>query len=186
MKSRFSRRPSPALIVASLALFIALGGTTYALTIPRNAVGTSQIRAFGVRNADLGTRAVSSSKLGNNSVLSTKILDGQVQPQDLGTGVVRASKLGPLTVRFSTRTFGAPQTGNNGRPVSRALEVRCGPGEIAIGGGLDSNAGDDDNAGVVYTRAVIVNGISIGVRGKGFVDENKNRQFKVYAYCLAP
>jgi hypothetical protein len=184
MKSRLFRRPSPALIVSMLALFIALGGTTYALSIPHNSVGTTQIRPFGVRNSDLGSAAVSSSKLHNSSVLSSKILDGQVQPQDLGTGVVRASKLGPLSIRTASRTFGAPQAGNNGKPVSRPLEVRCAPGELAIGGGLDDNAGDNDNVGVVYTRPVLVNGISIGVHAKGFVDENKNRKFTVYAYCL--
>ena len=127
MKSRFPRRPSPALIVSMLALFIALGGTTYALTIPHNSVGTLQIRPFGVRNSDIGSRAVSTSKLGDNAVLSSKILDGQIQPPDLGTGVVRASKLGPITIRSSTRTFGAKQTAHNAKPSSRALEIRCAP-----------------------------------------------------------
>jgi hypothetical protein len=39
------RRPSPALVVALIALFVALGGTTYAATsLPENSVGTAQIK----------------------------------------------------------------------------------------------------------------------------------------------
>jgi hypothetical protein len=184
VKSRLARRPSPALIISMLALFIALGGTTYALSIPRNSVGSSQIRTGAVRVKEIHSNAVISTKLHGSSVQSPKILDGTIQPQDLGNGIVRASKLGPLFIRTAERTFGAPQAGNNGKPTSRPLEVRCAPGEIAIGGGLDDNAGDNVNAGVVYTRPVTSNGVSIGFRGKGFVDENKNVKFTVFAYCL--
>jgi hypothetical protein len=38
-------RPSPALVVSTIALLVASGGTSYAaLTLPRNSVGTRQIR----------------------------------------------------------------------------------------------------------------------------------------------
>ncbi len=54
---RTRHRPSPALVVAMLALFIALGGTTYALTIPRNSVGEPQLkdRAVSGRKVALET-----------------------------------------------------------------------------------------------------------------------------------
>ena len=46
------RRPSPALIVACVALFLALGGTSYAVTqLPRNSVGTAQLKANAVTGA---------------------------------------------------------------------------------------------------------------------------------------
>jgi hypothetical protein len=37
--------PSPAMAVALCALFVALGGASYALTIPRNCDGTTMLRA---------------------------------------------------------------------------------------------------------------------------------------------
>jgi hypothetical protein len=44
------RTPSPAMVVACLALTVALGGTTYAaVTLPRNSVGAAQ-----VKNGSLG------------------------------------------------------------------------------------------------------------------------------------
>src|SRR5215203_914282 len=47
------RRPSPALVVASVALFIALGGTGYAVTqLPRNSVGTVQVRDYSLLRRD--------------------------------------------------------------------------------------------------------------------------------------
>jgi hypothetical protein len=44
--------------MSSLALFIALGGTSYALTVPRNSVGSAQIRANAVGTSELRTGAV--------------------------------------------------------------------------------------------------------------------------------
>jgi len=52
--SRFRRcRPSPALVVASMALLIALGGTGYAATrLPRNSVTTVQVKDFSLLARD--------------------------------------------------------------------------------------------------------------------------------------
>lgn len=50
-----ARRPSPALVIALIALFVALGGTSYAAlnTLPRNSVGTAQIKNGAVTAAKL-------------------------------------------------------------------------------------------------------------------------------------
>jgi hypothetical protein len=45
---RPSRLPSPATLIAVVALIIALGGTSYAaISLPKNSVGTKQIRKGG-------------------------------------------------------------------------------------------------------------------------------------------
>src|SRR2546429_7289631 len=52
---RFSRfRPSPAMVVACLALLLALGGTGYAATqlLPRNSVTTVQVKDFSLLGRD--------------------------------------------------------------------------------------------------------------------------------------
>ena len=49
MKKRFLGRPSPAMIVALAALFVALGGTSYAaFSLPKNSVGSAQIKRGAV------------------------------------------------------------------------------------------------------------------------------------------
>lgn len=51
-KLRF--RPTPAGVIALLALFLALGGAAYAATqLPRNSVGTAQIQTGAIRIGDL-------------------------------------------------------------------------------------------------------------------------------------
>ena len=47
-------RPSPAMVVASLALLVALGGTSYAAVqaLPRNSVTTVQVKDFSLLNRD--------------------------------------------------------------------------------------------------------------------------------------
>ena len=56
-------------VVAYLALFVALGGTSYAaVNLPRNSVGTSQLRA----------NAVTSAKVRNASLLAADFKRGQI------------------------------------------------------------------------------------------------------------
>src|SRR3954468_921128 len=75
--SRAAARLSYANVVATLALFIALGGTTYAATsLPRNSVGQAQIR----------TNSVGVSELRRSAVTSTEIRDRTIRMSDIPTG----------------------------------------------------------------------------------------------------
>lgn len=70
MKKRRLRAPSPALVISVLALFVALGGTSYAaLAIPKNSVGTAQLKNNAVSGSKIKNGAVTSSKL-SSSVLA--------------------------------------------------------------------------------------------------------------------
>jgi len=52
-------RPSAALVVALLALFVALGGTGYAMTaLPKNSVGTAQVINGSLLKEDLARRTI--------------------------------------------------------------------------------------------------------------------------------
>ncbi len=69
MRRVMSLRPSPAMVVAFIALLAALGTSAYAqLTIPRNSVGNPQLK----RNA------VTSSKVRNGSLLRRDFRRGQL------------------------------------------------------------------------------------------------------------
>jgi len=62
--------PSPAMVVACLALLVALGGTSYAaIKLPRNSVGNIQLKrgavtGIKVRNNTLTGRQINESRLG--------------------------------------------------------------------------------------------------------------------------
>lgn len=76
MRKSLLRRPSPALAVAFLALLVALGGTSYAaLSVPKNSVGTKQLK----------NKAVTASKLANGVVGTAKIKNGVVTASKINT-----------------------------------------------------------------------------------------------------
>ncbi|MEX2464472.1 MAG: hypothetical protein WD428_01215, partial [Gaiellaceae bacterium] len=63
------RKPSPATVIACIALFVALGGTSVAaVTLARNSVLSKHIKNGQVKTADLGANAVNSAKVGNGSL----------------------------------------------------------------------------------------------------------------------
>lgn len=76
--SKRLRHPSPALVVACIALLVALGGTGYAtvVTVPRGSVGTPELK----RNA------VTSSKLAPNAVQTSHVLKGTLLADDFKAG----------------------------------------------------------------------------------------------------
>jgi hypothetical protein len=63
MRRFLARRPSPAMVVALVALFVALGGASYAaFKLPKNSVGTSQLK----KGAVTGAKVKSGSLLASN------------------------------------------------------------------------------------------------------------------------
>lgn len=78
MKKRLLHRPSPALVVALIALFVALGGTSYAaFKIPRNSVGTAQLKAGSVSNGKIRNGAVSAAKINPTGLTVPKAVDAK-------------------------------------------------------------------------------------------------------------
>src|SRR3990172_8385672 len=68
-----------------LALFVALGGTSYAATLPRNSVGTAQLKA----------QAVTAPKLQSNAVPSIKVQDRSLLAKDFRERQLPAGPQGP-------------------------------------------------------------------------------------------
>ncbi|MGH7877679.1 MAG: hypothetical protein ACRENM_08405 [Candidatus Dormibacteraceae bacterium] len=68
------RRPSPAMVVAVIALIASLGGTAWAAhSLGKNSVGPRQLKA----------KAVTTGKLANNAVTGAKVADGSLTGADL-------------------------------------------------------------------------------------------------------
>jgi hypothetical protein len=74
-----TRRPSPALIVAVIALIAALSGTAFAaFKLPKNSVGTAQLK----------NKAVTTGKLANNAVNGAKVANGSLTGADINVGAL--------------------------------------------------------------------------------------------------
>jgi hypothetical protein len=93
MRSRI-HRPSPAMVVACLALVFAMGGTTWAVTsLPNDSVGIAQLRTGAVTNTKIGSRAVSNAKLRAAAVSGTKIAKDAVTGGDVKNGALTGADL---------------------------------------------------------------------------------------------
>jgi hypothetical protein len=78
-------------VMSSVALFVALGGGAYALSVPKNSVGPRQLK----RNA------ITRTKIHRNAVTSSKVRDHSLKASDLASGVIplggaRAADTDPL------------------------------------------------------------------------------------------
>jgi hypothetical protein len=117
------RPPSPALVVACLALAVALSGGAYAVStaLPRNSVGPAQLKA--------------------NAVNSAKVKDRSLRAVDFATGQIPAGPQGPAGAagpQGPPGTTGVQQISStsvsNSTPV-KTFQVDCPSGKRAIAGG---------------------------------------------------
>jgi hypothetical protein len=91
-QSRFSR-PTPALIVAVVALVFALVGTGYAaFRLPAKSVGTKQLKAGAVTNTKVKNRTLTGKKI-NLSTLGTVPNAGHATLADTATTATTANAL---------------------------------------------------------------------------------------------
>lgn len=90
MKPRNLRSVSPALVVATIALVVALGGTSYAVSqLPPNSVGTKQLqnRAVTPQKLSLSTFSFIRSQRSPTSVLFAETSGGTTPTVLYGNGV---------------------------------------------------------------------------------------------------
>jgi hypothetical protein len=141
------RRPSPALVVACVALGLVLGGTSYATVAqaPRNSVGTAQLKDSAVTARKLARNAVSSAKVRNRSLLRADFAPGQLPAGPTGPRgpAGPAGPAGPPGVSAVER-LDASSANNSTSPKSAFLA--CPAGKRLIGGGARVNGGSPKTA----------------------------------------
>ncbi len=102
MNALWKHWPSPATVLASLALAIALGGTSYAaMTLPANSVGTRQIK--------------------KNAVTSLKVKNGSLLKADFKVGQIPAGPRGPAGSTGPAGPF--PDTLPTGKTIRGAYNM---------------------------------------------------------------
>src|SRR5688500_797773 len=157
-------RPSPSLIISTLALLISITGVATALP-GRNTVNSGDIVNGSIRDVDIGEGAVGSlavaddslaaddlapqsvgaSELAANSVGTGEIMDGQIFAADIGTAQVgsaelaaasaRASELVHVVMRLGPVVESHSGTPQNGDWAGATSTAACESGEEVISGG---------------------------------------------------
>jgi hypothetical protein len=127
--ARLRGRPSPATIIACIALFVALGGTSVAAIavnsvgkaqIRANAVGASEIRTGAVAKSEVKTGAVGKSEIATNGVGASEVRKDAIGTSELRDGGIGAADLSAgakgsfqsVALKAAVNKVGAPQGGN--------------------------------------------------------------------------
>lgn len=84
--NRITRRLSYSNVIASLALFLALGGASYAaVALPAHSVGSKQLKK----------NAVTGAKIKRNAVGAAKVVNGSLRAEDFKPGELPGGSQGP-------------------------------------------------------------------------------------------
>jgi hypothetical protein len=118
--------------VGMLALFVALSGTAYAATLPRNSVGTPQLKKDAVTTKKVKNGEVMRADIGRDAVNSARVKDFSLVANDFKLGQLPAGPQGPK---------GDPGVTNLRVRKAAGFDqatAQCQPGERATGGGAHS------------------------------------------------
>lgn len=102
MISAVRQRLSYSNVIATMALFLALGGVAVAAGLPKNSVGPRQLKRGAVTAAKIRKHAVTSAKLATGAVTIGKLGPNSVGPNNIGNGAITSAKLGPSSVLART------------------------------------------------------------------------------------
>lgn len=116
MKHLVRLRPSPAMVVACIALTVALGGTSYAaIKLPKNSVGTKQLK----------TNAVTSPKVKNDAITGADVLESSLTQVPFAATAATAGTAAPSGAASGSLagTFPAPSIAANVIGSSNVLDA---------------------------------------------------------------
>ncbi len=163
-------RPTYGSVTATIALFAALGGTSYAaITISgadiRNGTVTgADVRNNSVKSRDVGNGTVTGRDLKNGSVTSSDIKAASLGAADFKPGELPAGPAGPAGPQ------GVPGPGGLAEVVSRRVDLTvpdgataaatatCAAGEVAVGGGAGYSGGDDATLAILFDEPLEADG----------------------------
>jgi hypothetical protein len=137
-------RLSYANVASTLALFLALGGVSYAaVKLPANSVGSKQLRRNAVTGAKIKNRAVTSSKIGANAVTGFNVDEATLgavpeathaASADSAKSATSAGSAGSAPVsRLDYEAVTVPVPAGASEPVTAT--ATCPAGLYATGGG---------------------------------------------------
>lgn len=140
------RLPSPSMMVALIALFVALGGTSYAVTkLPNNSVGTAQLK----------NNAVTAAKVKNGSLLAADFKAGQLPAGQQGPPGP-AGPAGPAGAQGEKGVVGSTIVYRDDVDVAdgqyKEEFVRCENGKTALSGGANISNGTHGDARLNVSR----------------------------------
>jgi hypothetical protein len=129
------RIPRPKLnyanVIATIALFVALGGVAVAAGLPKNSVGPKQLKRGAVTTPDIRRGAVTAGKIAPKAVVAGKLGPNAVLPGNLGNGIITTNKLSNGAVIASKIKNGVITT--NKLDNGAVTAAKLGDGAVTLG-----------------------------------------------------
>lgn len=129
------RIPHPKLnyanVIATLALFVALGGVAVAAGLPKNSVGPKQLKRGAVTTPDIRRGAVTAGKIAPKAVVAGKLGPNAVLPGNLGNGIITTNKLSDGAVIAAKIKNGVVTT--NKLDNGAVTTAKLGDGAVTLG-----------------------------------------------------
>jgi hypothetical protein len=204
-----SFRPSPALVISCVALFLALTGSALAVGIAKNSVRSAQIVDGSVRTIDLRDNAVNAPKIAPNAVGSEEIAENAVESAEVAQDALTAADLGAASVTSSevadqsltSADLGPNSVGSSELQAGSIRADELGP-IVQVQNSTTIKGGDNASVGVACPSGttVISGGASSGFyqvhlassyrSGNGWRMDARSgavgdTTITAYAYCLA-
>ena len=158
------RRPSPAMCVALIALFLSAGGASYAaMAIPAHSVGAKQLRTFAVTNPKLAVNAVGSRKIMPGAVGFYRVNRNEVQLRVTGSCTGANQAITSVSVTGSTTcgtSSSSPAESDSGAGKATAIASGTTPTTVAT----YSAAGGSAYL-VQADPSILVNGTAASIHG---------------------
>jgi hypothetical protein len=195
MRKLVSRRPSPALVLAAIALVVAVVGEAQAAPRTKTVVivRKGQIAKGAVTAKALGPGAVHPKALAAGAVTAAAIkpgavADGALAPDSvtggaLAPGAMTAATLGEVTLHSAAIVDADVDPHNGEWTASQPVVAMCGSGERILSGGVVFTEPGDDQVGILTSQAY-VNGPQDGWAGRITSDTGGTAKAEVQALCL--
>jgi hypothetical protein len=150
------RHLSFANVISMTALFVALGGASYAaITIPKNSVTAKQIKKNAVAGSEIKKNAVGGSEIKANAVGASEIKDNAVGTSEITTNAVTGDEVADNAVNSGEIAGNAVGTGE-------IADGSVGTGDITNGSLLSGDFAADQLGPTAYAR---VNGSGVLIGG---------------------
>jgi len=171
--------PSPAMVVALTALFLALGGSAYALVITGKSIRNNTVTGSDIRNGSLRGKDVHAGSLGGRAIKESTL------------GIVPAAGLAYANARFAVVTAGGALA--RGRSVSSVARTAEGRYQVIFAGDVrncayyatvgDTSASPLATGAMVTTASLGSNVNGVVVRTYGANANAGDRPFHLLVSC---
>lgn len=150
-----SRWPSPALVVAVVALVVALGGTSYAaIILPANSVGTKQLKKHAVTPAKIAPKAIALFKgqKGAQGIQGIQGIQGVQGPAGPSNGYFAKTIASPVSLPVPAGNYMIYGQASVGNLTGSAVQASCSlsadgtalPAQNGFNGVTIPNSGDSE------------------------------------------